>query len=192
MFTGIVQNLGVLKAKKIGKDGATFEIFSSLKSTYFKKGASILVDGVCLTVEAYDKKKCIFRVFLVPETLKRSRFFDVKVGDKFNLEPPITLNTALSGHIVSGHVDATGEIISTNPFRILVPKKYLCFMPEKGSVSINGVSLTIAKTLKNGIEIALIPETKKSTNLGFLKKGAIVNLEIDLIARYLHALLPKK
>jgi riboflavin synthase len=192
MFTGIVQNLGTLKEKRQIKGVTQFVIHSTLPALHFKKGASISVDGVCLTVEAYDKKKQIFTVSLVKETLNRSRFPEILPGAKLNLEPPITLKTPLSGHMVSGHVDTTAKVLHINPFSIQIPKKYLRFMPEKGSVTVNGVSLTIAKSCPDKIEIALIPETKKSTNLGFLKKGEIVNVEIDLIARYLDSLINKK
>jgi riboflavin synthase len=187
MFTGIVQNLGTLMAKKATPYGVQFKIKSSLSAASFRKGASIAVDGVCLTVEAYSGK--VFTVSLVKETLKKSRLGGARLGEKFNLETPLTLETLLSGHFVSGHTDSTGKVLKIEPFQISVPEKYLKFMPEKGSVTINGVSLTIAKRLKNGIEIALIPETKKSTNLGAIQVGDSVNIEIDLLARYLFGML---
>jgi len=174
-------------AKKATPYGAQFKIESSFPASAFKKGASIAVDGVCLTVEAYSGK--VFTVSLVKETLKKSRLGGARLGEKFNLETPLTLETPLSGHFVSGHTDSTGKVLKTEPFQISVPEKYLKFMPEKGSVTINGVSLTIAKRLKNGIEIALIPETKKSTNLGAVRVGDSVNIEIDLLARYLFGML---
>lgn len=191
MFTGIVQNLGTLVAKKTTNYGMVFEIRSDLPSSFFKKGASIMVDGVCLTVESYSRFKKIFYVSLVTETLERSRFLQVKVGDKLNLEPPVSLNTLLSGHLVTGHSDAVASVLKVEPLQVAIPKKMMRFMAEKGSVTLNGVSLTIAKKLKNGIEIALIPETKKSTNLGLLKKGDNLNVEVDLIARYLDSLLSR-
>jgi len=187
MFTGIVHNLGTLVAKTATPYGAEFKIKSTLPASAFKKGASIAVDGVCLTVEKYGKG--VFTVSLVKETLKKSRLGGAQIGEKFNLETPLTLKTPLSGHFVSGHVDCTGKVLEMEPFQVSVPEAYLKFMPEKGSVTVNGVSLTIAKRLKNGIEIALIPETKTTTNLGAARVGDAVNIEIDLLARYLFGIL---
>jgi len=193
MFTGIVENLGTLKKIDRRKDGLTFGIRSSLPSRVFKKGTSILVNGVCLTVEKFDAKKKIFSVSLVKETLDRTMFKSAKLGQKFNLETSLTLDKAVAGHLVLGHVDFTAKVSHCAPdLEIQVPLKCMKYLPEKGSVTLHGVSLTIARRKKTGIRVALIPETMRVTNLAELKKGDGVHVEIDVLARYLETLLLQK
>lgn len=189
MFTGIVENLGTLKKITPSKVGLSFVIHSSLPARIFKKGTSILVNGACLTVEKYDAQKKTFTVSLVQETLERTMFKSAKLGDKLNLESSLTLEKAVAGHLVLGHVDFTGKVLHGGPnLEIEIPSKWMKYFPEKGSVTLHGVSLTIAKRKKNSIQVALIPETMKATNLAQLKKGDRVHVEIDLLARYLETL----
>lgn len=189
MFTGIVQNLGVLIKKRKGTDGFVFDIKSTLPIRCFKVGNSIAVQGVCLTVEAYEARTKVFTVTAVQETLSKTTLALLEVGDLLNLEPALTLNSFLGGHLVSGHVDGLGVVVNSAPdFIIEAPSSFMKFFPQKGSITVNGVSLTIASVSKNRISIAVIPETLKKTSLGSLEKGDSVNLEIDLIARYLERL----
>lgn len=182
MFTGIIQEMG--EVKKTGKN--SLEIFSKLNKKYFKKGSSIAVNGACLTVETY--KKGVFKASLGHETLKATNLGDLKVKDKVNLESPLTLNTLISGHLVSGHIDFKAELFEEAPnLRVKIPKEYLRYMTLKGSITVNGVSLTIMKSAEV-LELMIIPETMKSTNLSLLKKGDSVNIELDLIAKYLDKL----
>ncbi len=170
--------------KKTGKN--TLEILSKLNKKFFKKGASIAVNGTCLTVETY--KNNLFKASLGNETLKATNLGELKAEDKVNLEAPLTLNTLISGHLVSGHIDFKAEVFEAAPnLKIKIPKQYLKFMPLKGSVTVNGVSLTIMKS-EDLLELMIIPETMKSTNLALLKKGDYVNIELDLIAKYLDKL----
>lgn len=190
MFTGLIQDLGRLEqSEKMDGANLQYSIFTQLSPELFQIGRSIAVDGVCLTVEAWDPKLQIFQVTLVPETLQRTRFGSLPVGSFLNLEAPMTLNSFVDGHLVSGHVDATVEVEQAPPTLILrLPDEYLKFAALKGSMAVNGVSLTIAEVKGNEISFALIPETLRLTNLAHLQKGDIVHIEVDLLARYLERL----
>lgn len=182
MFTGIIQGMG--EVKKTGKN--SLEIFSKLNKKYFKRGSSIAVNGACLSVETY--KNGVFKASLGPETIKATNLGVLNVKDKVNLEAPLTLNTLISGHLVSGHVDFKAEVLDEAPnLKIKILKEYLKYVPLKGSITVNGVSLTIMKSAVV-LELMIIPETMKSTNLSLLKKGDSVNIELDLIAKYLEKL----
>lgn len=189
MFTGIVQNLGTIKAKELRKEGLILKIHSTLPSRCFKVGNSIAVEGVCLTVEKYRPRTKIFIVTAVSETLEKTTLGALDVGTLVNLESALTLQSFLGGHLVSGHVDGLGIVVKPAPeFTVSCPSGLMKFFPQKGSIAVNGVSLTLAKVHKNSVTIAVIPETLKKTTLSSLKKGDTVNLEIDLIARYLERL----
>ena len=191
MFTGIVQNLGEIQKIQIGKAGLTLQISGKLAQKDLKRGTSVLVDGVCLTVENFDKRSKRFTVTLVPETLSKTFFSTLRSGQKVNLEPSLRLGDPLGGHFVLGHVDFVGKIVKQTPLlKIAVPPPWMKFFPNKGSFTLNGVSLTIAAREKNEISVALIPETLKKTNLGLLKKGDFLHVEIDALARYLSTLNP--
>lgn len=187
MFTGIIRDLGTIKsAKKVGEN-LELQVETSLSAQNFERGASISVDGVCLTVEKFENG--VFTASAVPETLEKTNLGYYKEGEKINLEPPLTLQDAVAGHLVLGHVDFMAEVLKAAPdLEIAVPAEFLRFMPKKGSVCINGVSLTIADVMNGSIRLAIIPETMRATNLGDLKVGWHVNVEVDLIARYLDQL----
>ena len=190
MFTGLVQNVGTVVEVTKQETGLELLIHSTLPKASFLQGASIMVDGVCLTVEKYFPAKKNFLVTAVKETLEKTTLGAFEEGQAVNLEAALTLNTPLGGHLVSGHVDAVGTVVQAgSDFVVQVPKALLKFFAVKGSIVVNGVSLTIADQKKDTVRIALIPETLKETNLGLLKKGDRVNLEVDLIARYLDRLL---
>lgn len=189
MFTGIIKDLGVIKSLKKTDEGLQLQVQTNLSPENFERGASISLDGACMTVENFDAASRTFTVTAVPESLNKTNFSYYKEGEEINLEAPLKMNDALSGHFVSGHVDFAAEVISPAPdLELAIPEKYIKFFPRKGSVALNGVSLTIADSNENSLRVAIIPETMKVTNLSKLRKGWHVNVEIDLLARYLEKL----
>lgn len=189
MFTGIVENLGTVKKVEPQNGSLRLTIHSTLPTEVFQKGTSILVNGVCLTVESSDASSQTFTVTLVEETLNRTLFKSVELEQKLNLETSLTLQKPLAGHLVLGHVDFTGKVTQAAPsLTVEVPANFMKYFPEKGSVTLHGVSLTIAKRHEKAIEVALIPETLRVTNLGALKVGDAIHVEIDVLARYLESL----
>ena len=189
MFNGIIYNTGNIL--KITKGNHHSEIV--LKTNYkFKKseiGSSLCCNGVCLTITKIQKNCVSF--YLSQETLKRTIFSSAKIGDLINIEKSLTYGTKISGHYVQGHVDTTGvisKIIIVNKFWIItikVSKILQKFLIEKGSISINGVSLTISGVNKETFQINIIPHTLKLTNLIKLKRKHIVNIEFDIFGKYL-------
>lgn len=192
MFTGIVEKIG--KIKKIEKiKGKIYFIIST--ENFFKDiklGDSVSCDGVCLTV--VGKTKDSFRVELMPETLRLTKFKEARAGDTVNLELAAKVGDRIGGHFVSGHVDAVGEvkkIIKDGKYiclEIKIPKNISKYLAYKGSAAVNGVSLTIAGSSKDWFKVCLITHTLKVTNLGMLRAGDKVNIEVDMIARYLEKL----
>ncbi len=187
MFTGIIQDRGEIVRIEDKMNGKVLYIKSVMAPENFTLGNSIAVDGVCLTVEEF--KDSVFQATAIPETLAKSTFSDLEVGGKVNLEAPLTMQKPVAGHFVSGHVDTIAEVLVPAPeLELEIPADYLRFFPTKGSITINGVSLTIARISDHSVTVALIPETLRSTNLGTLQPGDHVNIEIDTIARYLDQL----
>lgn len=193
MFTGIVAATGRLNKIEKKNNKIYFTIVVPNFLSRVKIGQSIACDGVCLTV--IKKTRRDFTVELMPETLKRTRFDQVKVGESINLELALKIGQRLDGHFVMGHVDGVGvvkKIIKENEYVSLLIKippvlnKYLAY---KGSVAVNGVSLTVAKVATNIFKVCLITHTLKVTNLSRLKIGDKVNLEADMLAKYLEKLI---
>ena len=189
MFNGIIKNIGVLKKINKYKKNCTLEIYSKMIMSKKEIGDSISCSGVCLTVEKFNKSSLFF--YVSQETLKRTIFNTAKKGDLINLEKSLKYGERVSGHFVQGHVDATGTIKKINvigkswmmEFKIKnIFKKYLI---KKGSITINGVSLTIASINKNTFKIAVIPKTLKSTNLYNLRIKDFVNIEFDILGKYI-------
>jgi len=187
MFTGIIRGRGeVLEIKEV-PEGKVLKIKTELAAEHFWRGNSMAVDGVCLTVESYVDG--IFSVTAVPETLGKTLVGHYTEGQIVNLEPPLTLQTPLAGHFVSGHVDGLVEVLQAGEdFRLKCPAVFKKFLAPKGSVTLNGVSLTLAEVNDEFFRIALIPETLGKTNLGLVKAGSLINMEVDLLARYLEQL----
>jgi len=193
MFTGLVTDIGTIR-KTDDLDGLRrFEIVSAYPVDKIEMGASILHAGVCLTVVDYGPSGTgsWFAVEAVPETLSLTILGGLKENDRINLEQSLCLGDELGGHFVFGHVDGVGEIISVEAegqswrLRVRPPAGLARYFAKKGSVAINGVSLTIAEACQNGdFEVAIIPHTWQVTTLGELEPGAAVNLEIDMLARY--------
>jgi len=196
MFTGIIKETGKIKGIKKSPKATIFSIQTKSILKNKKIGDSIAVDGACVTITKIDNN--IFDFDAMPETLEITTLGTTKIGDTLNLEPALTLNQALDGHLVQGHVDEVGTIdnlIKENDkvqLKISHTKEISQFLAFKGSVTINGVSLTISDLGKDTFSVDLIPHTLKLTNLNDLKKGNKVNIEIDTIARYLKNLLDSK
>ena len=189
MFNGIIYNQGKLVSLTKKKNYFDITIISKLKVSKREIGSSISCNGVCLTLVSIKKNKLYF--FLSKETLNKSNFNKIKIGDLINLEKSLSFGDKVSGHYVQGHVDTTGiikklDIIGKSwLLKININRKYINYLIEKGSISINGVSLTINKIMKNNFEILIIPHTLKNTNLIYLKSGDLVNIELDILSKYI-------
>ncbi|MBO5738507.1 riboflavin synthase [bacterium] len=189
MFTGIIEETG--KVQSITKDKIVIECSKVLENT--KLGDSIAVNGVCLTVVELLTKG--FTADISPETSKITILHKLKNGDIVNLERAMKADGRFGGHIVSGHVDGLGKIINCekkNDFfelNIDLPSNLAIYTIKKGSITINGISLTIAEIKNNIIKVAIIPHTFENTNLSFLKSGDFVNIEVDILAKYVEKFL---
>ncbi|MBI5630118.1 MAG: riboflavin synthase [Elusimicrobia bacterium] len=187
MFTGIIQEIGVVRSLM----GSTLEITSGLKA---RLGESVAVNGACLTVASVRPRKLKFDVSR--ETWGRTSLSDLELGAAVNLEPALKAGDALGGHLVSGHVDARARILAIKPsddgfslLRVELPPALKGLLALKGSVAVDGVSLTVTAVKASHFETVLVPHTLKSTNLASRRPGERVNLEADLIARYVRSVL---
>lgn len=193
MFTGIVEEMGSVKALRRDAGAARLTISASTVLEKTALGDSICVNGVCLTV--VDLTKNEFSADVAMETLKVTNLGDLKTGAKVNLERALQLSARIGGHLVSGHVDAVGRIrekrVEGNGWRIFIeaPETVLRYVIKKGSIAIDGISLTVADTERTGFSFAMIPHTAKLTTLGFKNAGDSVNLEADVIGKYVERLL---
>lgn len=193
MFTGIIEEIGIVKSIK----GKVITIEANKIFDDLKLGDSVAVNGTCLTVSSFEVKTFpkIFNADITSETLSRTNLGDLKSGFKVNLERALTLNGRLGGHIVSGHIDGVGIIknISKNiddiELTIEVPANLMKYIIEKGSIAVDGISLTIAEVNKNSFSVAIIPHTLKETILYYKKAGDKVNIENDIIGKYVEKLL---
>jgi len=196
MFTGIIQEIGTIQSLEKKSGIIKIGIKAPKTAKLLKIGDSISVDGACLTV--IEKKGEIFWVEAIPETLKRTICGEYKTKMQVNLEPSMQLSDRFHGHLVSGHVDFIGKVTSkkTHEDSVIIgisyPQNFGKYLSMKGSITVNGASLTISKINPKKIEINLIPHTMKKTNLNNLKEKNSVNVEIDLIARYLEGLIQTK
>lgn len=191
MFTGIVEEVGTVT----GLEGQRLTIAASRVLEGVKLGDSIAVNGACLTV--VDFQASSFSVELAPETLKRTSFSVWVPGREVNLERPLAVSDRLGGHIVQGHVDATGRITSLKPdgdcviFRVASPKRLMPYIVEKGFVAVDGISLTVVKVGGSSFTLSVIPYTLANTNLRSQAKGGRVNLEVDIVAKYVESLMAR-
>ncbi len=197
MFNGIVYNQGYIKKikkkHKYIEGSLVLEISSNIKLVKTDIGESVCCDGVCLTLIGIGKKSLFF--YLSKETIKRSNFKIAKVGKYINMEKSLSHGQKISGHYTQGHVDTTALVSNIKiverswiiDFK-LKSKSHMKYLVEKGSISINGVSLTISKITKKGFQVTVIPHTLKLTNLYKLKKNSLVNIEFDIFSKYLSKL----
>ena len=192
MFTGLIEDLGQLSQLESNELGARLTIQSTL-AAQLSEGDSVAVNGVCLTATEIDGES--FSADAMNETLSRSSLGDAEPGSALNLELPVRANGHLGGHIVQGHVDGVGTIAATRDDGIALvvtvsaAPELLRYVAEKGSIAVDGVSLTVARVDDQGFDVWLIPETTQRTNLGGAALGRTVNLEVDILAKYVERLL---
>jgi riboflavin synthase len=193
MFTGIVEELGDVVAIEAADDSARLTVHGPLVTSDAVHGASIAVNGVCLTV--VETKDDTFTADVMKETLDRSSLGILAAGSRVNLERPVRLNDRLGGHLVQGHVDGVGTIVSRQPgdrwdlVTISLPAELSRYVVDKGSITIDGISLTVVTAGTAEFTVALIPTTLELTTLGHKRPGDPVNLEVDVVAKYVERLL---
>ena len=191
MFTGIVEEVGTVTQLK----GYRMNVHATLVMEGLKLGDSMAVNGACLTVVALGSEE--FSVDLSPETLRRTSLGDLTPGKAVNLERPLAVSDRLGGHIVQGHVDATGRLTSSKPeadcviLRIRCPKRMMRYIVEKGFITLDGISLTVVKKDTSSFTLSVIPYTLEHTNLKEKVPGDRVNLESDIVAKYIESLLDR-
>ncbi|MGA2925482.1 MAG: riboflavin synthase [Solirubrobacteraceae bacterium] len=192
MFTGIVGGLGQVAAVQRSGDGVRLTVATAL-SQELQEGDSIAVNGVCLTATAIDDES--FAAEVMNETLARSSLADAGTGSEVNLELPVRAADRLGGHLVQGHVDDLGTVVAVAPdgfarrLAIEAPAQLLRYVVQKGSIAVDGVSLTVASIDERSFTVSLIPETLQRTNLGAAQAGTKVNLEVDVLAKYVEKLI---
>ncbi|MCZ4693222.1 riboflavin synthase [Ancylomarina euxinus] len=189
MFTGLVEEIGYIKAMKKGSNSIRLMVAANKIMDDVKLGDSIATNGICLTVVDFDSKS--FSADVMPETMNRSSFHKQKEGSRVNLERALRVGDRMGGHMVSGHIDGVGEIISQTKddnaiwVSISAPKNILKYVIEKGSIAIDGISLTVAYVDENQFKVSIIPLTQDDTTLISKKIGSQVNLECDMTAKYI-------
>jgi riboflavin synthase len=194
VFTGIVEELGEVVELDVTDAGARLAVQASKLAPLAQIGDSISISGACLTVVSIDNG--VLRFEAVPETLSRTALGTLAVGDPVNLEDALRAGEPFGGHMVQGHVDGVGTVAAIEPegdgYRITVqtPTELLRYLAEKGSIGVAGISLTVAALRDDGFEVAVIPHTWNSTTVSRWKVGDPVNLEVDVIAKYVERLLP--
>ena len=189
MFTGIVQEVGRLRER----DSSGIRVEAETTLAGLRDGDSIAVNGACLTVTA--RGDGWFSVDTMPETLRRTSLGSLRPGDPVNLEPALTLTTPLGGHFTQGHVDATGSLVDAQPegeavlMRFSMPQRLARYVVEKGFIAVDGVSLTVVDCTEESFLVSVVEYTLKHTNLGHRAPGDPVNLEVDILAKYVEKLL---
>ena len=197
MFTGIIEEIGEVVDVEARGDSAVLSLSARTVADDLAQGASIAVNGVCLTVTGWTVRGPVSQVSfdVMGETLKRSVIGTLRPGDKVNLERAVRVDSRLDGHVVQGHVDGTGVVVSRTPgdaweaVRYGLPSDLARFVAEKGSIAVDGVSLTVTAVGPDWFEVGLIPETLRATTLGAAQPGDPVNLEVDVLAKYVARLL---
>ena len=196
MFTGIVEELGEVAAVDVLESAARVTVRAPDVAADARHGDSISVNGVCLTVT--DLLDGTFTTDVMRETLDRSALAGLRPGDQVNLERAATLTSRLGGHLVQGHVDGVGPVLDRQPaehwatLRIGLPPGLSRYVVEKGSIAVDGVSLTVAEVSDSSVMVSLVPTTLALTTLGSAEVGDLVNLEVDVVAKYLEKLLPAR
>jgi riboflavin synthase len=196
MFTGLIEEQGKIKSCSISSKGMELTIECCKILSDIKKGASICVNGACQTVTDFGKD--FFTVQASNETLEVTNFKKLKVNNVVNLERALTLNKRIDGHIVSGHIDCTAEFKNSKDdgfskrFFFKLPEPFTKYVIYKGSIAVNGVSLTVASIENNIFSVELIPSTLKEVNLAHLKEGEFVNIETDVFAKYVEKIFGSK
>lgn len=195
MFTGLVQDLGTVSAVEATPGGVRLVVASTLTGE-LSEGDSVSVNGVCLTATTIAGGR--FSADVMHETLRRCTLADVSEGARVNLELPLRAADRLGGHVVQGHADGVGTVLEAREdgfarvVTIEAPPELLRYVVEKGSIAVDGISLTVAGVTERTFEVALIPETLERTNLGAVTSGTPVNLEVDVLAKYVEKLVPAR
>ncbi len=193
MFTGIIEELGKVKAIQVLPDAIRLTIEGPLVVSDVNRGDSISVSGACLTAVEHDATS--FTADVMQETLKLTSLDGIQVGDPVNLERAMTAATRFGGHVVLGHVDGVGEVISREPsenwewVRVSVPKELMKYVVLKGSITLDGISLTVNELGEDWVGLSLIPETLSLTTMGSKKPGSKVNVEVDVMAKHIERLI---
>jgi len=193
MFTGLIEDVGSIKSLRMTADGAVIVIATHLPLRAMKLGASVAVNGACLTVVKKDKNS--FRVDVSPETLARTSLGELRTGSRVNLEQPMRLQDRLGGHLVTGHVDGLATVSAIDKksdftrFDFKLPQSLASLLVEKGSVTVDGISLTVNECSRQGFSVMIIPFTLAHTNLRVRRLGDKVNVETDLIGKYVQNLM---
>ncbi|MCQ4873697.1 MULTISPECIES: riboflavin synthase [Odoribacteraceae] len=193
MFTGIIEEIGTVKGVKRGNRSVVLEVQAKKVLEDLKVGDSIATNGVCLTVTSFTGS--VFCADVMPETMQRSNLGELRAGDRVNLERALTLNGRLGGHIVSGHIDGTGKIVGREKdenaiwISVATSGELLRYIVDKGSITIDGISLTVVSVNDAGFTVSIIPHTQDETTLVKKKIGDTVNLENDVIAKYVEKLM---
>jgi len=190
MFSGIVEAVGTVREFVRDKESATMVVETDTNFRNLENGESIAVNGVCLTVVEFNDS--IFRMDLGTETLNKTSFKNTKSGDRVNLERSLTISSKISGHFVSGHIDQVGKVtsIEKKPGEVLLkfshPPFLAPYIMEKGSIALDGISLTVFNCKENSFDVSIIPFTWNHTNLNTRKIGDLINIECDMIGKYVH------
>ncbi|MFC7406717.1 riboflavin synthase [Georgenia alba] len=193
MFTGLVEEVGTVIRRVPESDVTRLRVAATRVTADLRVGDSVAVAGVCLTVTDHDRDG--FAADVVPETLERTTLGRLAAGDRVNLERAVRADGRLGGHVVTGHVDGVGTLVARTPGRrwddvaLEVPDRLSRYVAEKGSIAVEGVSLTVAGVAGNRVEVALVPTTLAATTLGDLPPGAAVNVEVDVLAKYVERLV---
>ena len=196
MFNGIIKNTGIINRLYKKNNNCFLYILSKIKFTKKEIGSSISCSGACLTLEKYNRN--LSKFYISKETLCKTILKTSKKGDIINLEKPLKYGERISGHFVQGHVDTTAAVKKINlvgkslQINFKFSKKFKKYIAQKGSITINGVSLTVAKILIDGLQIVIIPQTLKLTNLIHLKEKDVVNIEFDVLGKYIKNFLKRR
>lgn len=188
MFTGIIKNIGTIAGVNRENDNYRLTINHGLND--LNLGDSVSINGICLTVVDFQKNQS--QVDVMPETIKRTNLAEISVGTKVNLEPALKPNSEIGGHFVLGHIDTTGKLLSREVtensvlLTFSIPKKYNPYLVEKGSIAIDGVSLTLIAVTEDTFQVGIIPYTQDETILGSLEVNQTVNLETDILGKYIY------
>ena len=196
MFTGLIEDVGTIVQLSPIPDGLSIGIDSKIITEELKLGDSVAVNGVCLTVTKYQSTQ--FTLEAVQETLQKSTLQNLKTGSRINLERAIRFGDRMGGHFVQGHVDGKGVIQQIKPigsaiwFQIKVSDEFDRYIINKGSIAIDGISLTVAEKSGSSVKISVIPHTFQNTNLVFLKEGDFLNIELDMMAKYIENIMTSR
>lgn len=192
MFTGIIEEIGTVRTIRKGTSAIQLTILAPLITSDIKTGDSINTNGVCLTVTSFNAET--FEADVMPETMSRTGFSQLQTGSRVNLERAVRLSDRLGGHLVSGHIDGTGKLTDTRKdenaiwMTVSADPSIIRYVAEKGSVALDGVSLTVAKVNSTSFQVSVIPHTQSETTLTSRRRGELINIECDIIGKYVEKL----